>query len=573
MSSARELEVWGGLECSFVRVAHATRDQVGETGHNNRPEDIDLIAGLGIRTLRYPVLWEVVRREQRQPDWHWHDLQLDTLRKSGIAPIAGLVHHGSGPSYCDVLDPDFPRSLANYAGSVARRYPWIDRFTPVNEPMTTARLCGLYGYWHPHGRDEATCFRVVVAECRAIALSMKEIRRVTPNASLVQTEDIGRVFSTELLRYQADYENERRWLALDLLMGRVDPHHPLYRHLLTRGIDERHLAELVDDPSPPDIMGIDQYLTSDRFLDERLDRFPDETPGSNEQHRYVDVAAVRVEMPREEIGFLPRIRETWARYGRPVALTEVHNGCTREEQLRWLMDGWDAANTARGEGIDLRAVSVWSLFGAKDWNSLLTRSEGFYEPGAFDIRFDPPRPTVIAQAARALANCGRFHHPVLTRGGWWKPEPNPAWRPPPAISEGMYGILADCCASRRLDLIETASQSASGAEPNRDAWAVIHVESGFRSGGTNDGAPRLRLSCRYRTVEASKKVPLVVEAAFSLEPYSVVHAFLDLVVDGAEGQFRVATARPSGQYILEPQGKAEQATDRSTSHFRFARLV
>ena len=25
------------------------------------------------------------------------------------------------------------------------RYPWIDAYTPVNEPLTTARFSGLYG--------------------------------------------------------------------------------------------------------------------------------------------------------------------------------------------------------------------------------------------------------------------------------------------------------------------------------------------------------------------------------------------------------------------------------------------
>ena len=100
---------------------------------------------------------------------------------------------------------------------------------------------------------------------------MKEVRRIIPNAQLIQTEDIGRVFSTPLLQYQTDYENERRWLALDILVGRVDRSHPFHQRLLDHGIEERHLAELADDPCPPDIIGIDHYLTSDRFLDDCWD--------------------------------------------------------------------------------------------------------------------------------------------------------------------------------------------------------------------------------------------------------------------------------------------------------------
>lgn len=549
MNHLAPLELWGGLECSHIRIADEIRNQIADTGHDRRHGDIDLIAGLGIRTLRYPVLWESVCRVAGEQDWRWHDRQLELLRRSSIAPIAGLVHHGSGPIHCDVLDPAFPQSLARYAGDVARRYPWIERFTPINEPMTTARLCGLYGHWYPHGRDEGTCFRVVVAECRAIAASMREVRLVTPRAQLIQTEDIGRVFSRPLLAYQADHENQRRWLALDLLAGEVGPDHPLHRRLLDHGINERHLAELADRPCPPDVIGIDQYLTSDRFLDERDGAHPGEIRGSNGRHDYVDIAAARAGVPEAESGFLPRIHEAWGRYGIPLALTEVHNGCTRDEQLRWLMDAWSAAVSARSAGIDLRAVSIWSLFGATDWNSLLTRREGYYEPGAFDIRFDPPMPTAIASAARALANSAPFDHPVLARSGWWKLDARylPSRSLVVSGSRGLDVLLADCCAERRIDVEEA---SVSGEAPST-IWATIHAESGFGPGKRRRGQPLpLALICRYHAAQGETPLQLVVEAGHDLDPAHVIHAFLDLVIDGAAGRFRITKTGPGRQYAF-----------------------
>jgi dTDP-4-dehydrorhamnose reductase len=65
-------------------------------------------------------------------------------------------------------------------------------------------------------------------------------------------------------------------------------------------------------------------------------------------------------------------------------------------------------------------VTVWSLNGAVDWNSLLTKRNGFYEPGPFDVRSPVPRRTALAHAAEALAKTGTFDHPVLDRAGWWK---------------------------------------------------------------------------------------------------------------------------------------------------------
>src|SRR4051812_24310782 len=85
------LELWGGIECTVARIGDAYRDQVVETGHRDRPGDLAAIAGLGIRTLRYPVLWETVQPDGvGAPDWSWHDGRLAELRRLGIAPIAGL---------------------------------------------------------------------------------------------------------------------------------------------------------------------------------------------------------------------------------------------------------------------------------------------------------------------------------------------------------------------------------------------------------------------------------------------------------------------------------------------------
>src|SRR5829696_4565217 len=140
------VELWGGIECSVVRIGDEFRDQSRETGHRDRPEDLDAIAALGIRTLRHPLLWEHVAPER--PDarnWHWYDDRLAKLGKLGITPIAGLLHHGSGPHYTNLLDPEFPGLLADYAEAVARRYPGFEWFTPVNEPVTTARCSCLYG--------------------------------------------------------------------------------------------------------------------------------------------------------------------------------------------------------------------------------------------------------------------------------------------------------------------------------------------------------------------------------------------------------------------------------------------
>lgn len=421
IAAPEPLQLWGGLECTVARIKNQFRNQIRETGHHDRLEDLDRFAALGLRTLRYPVLLETISPEHPdQQDWTWHDERLNRLRELGVSPIAGLVHHGSGPSYTSLVDPGFPQIVADHAARVARRYPWITQYTPVNEPLTTARFSGLYGHWYPHGRDMGVFLRTLVNQCRAVVMAMQAIRRINPAAQLVQTEDLGKAFSTPVMQYQADYENERRWLSFDLLCGRLDRQHPWHATCLQAGIGAHELAAFAESPCPPDIIGVNHYLTSERFLDHRLAMYPGFHHNTTASHSYVDVEAVRIELPARSIGPEARLREAWERYRLPVAVTEAHHGCSRDEQVRWLMEVWNAAQRLRTEGCDIRAVTVWSLLGAVDWNSLLQHHNGFYEPGVFDARSDPPRPTVLAAATASLAATGEFDHPVLDRAGWWK---------------------------------------------------------------------------------------------------------------------------------------------------------
>ena len=411
------LEVWAGIECSYTRVGDRYADQLARTGLYDRPEELDRVIALGVRAVRFPVLWERWCALGSRA-WEWTDRALERLQGAGVTPIIGLMHHGSGPLHASLVDDAFPELLTQFAREVAERYPWVRHYTPINEPLTTARFATLYGHWYPHHTSPRTFGRAMVQQCRAIGQAMRAIREVTPTAQLVQTEDLGKAYATSVLQYQADFENERRWLTFDLLWGHVVDAHPLAVYLRWAGVDERVLLELADQPCPPDVVGINHYVTSERFLDHRLLRYPRALWGGNERHRYADVEAVRV-LGKGLAGPYALLREAWDRYRQPIAVTEVQLACTREHQLRWLHEVWHAALWLRTEGVDIRAVTAWSVFGAHDWSSLLTRNDGHYEPGAFDVRAPEPRDTALAQMIRSLAHCGWFDHAVLGSPGWW----------------------------------------------------------------------------------------------------------------------------------------------------------
>lgn len=575
------LEIWGGHECTVNRVRDSYRDQTCLTGHQDRIEDLARFAGLGIKTLRYPVLWERVAPDRPDlKDWRWSDKRLAEITRLGMRPIVGLLHHGSGPRYTSLVSDNFAVLFGEYAAAAAERYPWVEDWTPINEPLTTARFSALYGHWYPHAADEPSFWLALLNQIDGIRLAMQAIRRVNPAARLVQTEDLGQAYSTAPMIGLADYYNHRRWMTWDLLAGRVTAEHPLWPRLVELGFGDR-IRRINDGPCLPDIIGVNYYITGERFLDHRVDRYT--YPTAPEGHH--DVTAARVLDPAPS-GLDSLLRQAWQRYGLPVAVTESHLGCTREEQLRWLWETWQACVQLQSEGVDIRGLTAWALLGNVDWNSLLTVEAGHYEPGAFDLRGGQPRETAIAKLVRALGSVdhGSLPHPVLSGPGWWRRdiryehEPH-AWtdaRPAakqqpscrPILITGATGTLgqalAKACDGRGLTYILTDrttlaidnAEQIAAALDQRQPWAVVNAAGWVRVDDAEenagacmksnaDGAAMLATACAERGIHFTMFSSDLVFDGSKLSGYVESDRPRPLSVYGrskAEAELRVAQA-------------------------------
>jgi len=540
----RTLELWGGHECTVNRVGGVFHDQTERSGHEHRPQDLERFAALGLKALRYPVLWErIAPRAPDARDWTWTDARLARIRELGMRPIVGLLHHGSGPRYTSLVDDGFVGAFAAFARAAAERYSWVADWTPINEPLTTARFSALYGHWYPHLTDEPLFWAALLNQVEATVAAMREIRAVRPDARLIQTEDLGRTYATRPAAGQAEFDNARRWMTWDLLCGRVTPGHAMWSRLAGFGLGDR-LRRLAEAPCPPDVIGVNHYLTSDRFLDHRVRNYPPERIGGNDAMAFADVEAVRVALPAPA-GLEGVLEEAWERYRIPLAVTESHNGCTREEQVRWVREAWDTAGRLRARGVEVQAVTAWALLGTYDWNSLLTRHVGHYEVGAFDARVDPPRPTALAaELARIGGGEVAAPHPATLGPGWWRrdirlefqpvfrtvetPEPRREWdsaspKGAPLIITGATGTLGKALARacewrgvpyRLTDRTEAPLDDEAALERLLDAtgaWGVINAAGWVRVdeaeaaadacfAANAEGALRLARACRARGV-------------------------------------------------------------------------
>ena len=565
------LELWAGVECTVNRVGDDYSDQLERSGHAVRPRDLERLAELGVSTIRYPILWErTAPKALDKLDWSWADERMRSLRRLGLNPIVGLVHHGSGPPYTGITDPKFPEKLATYAGAVARRYPWVSAYTPVNEPLTTARFSCLYGHWYPHEREALSFAKALLLQCRATILAMRAIRLINPEAQFIQTEDLGKTFSTPTLAYQAEFENERRWLTFDLLCGRLTPDTPMWDYFLWLGVPPRELEWFLENQTSPHLLGINHYITSERFLDQRLTRYPASLHGGNGRHSYADVEAVRV-CSEGVAGPKAIMHEVWERYGLPIAMTEAHLGCTREEQLRWLNEIWCAAKQSRENHVDVRAVTAWAAFGTYDWNNLLTSNSGFYEPGIFDLRSPNPRPTALARLIKTISSGENFDHPTLDGPGWWHRLDRLSYPPVarrgqtipssvrsvkksgqssrPLLITGATGTLghafARICEKRglayqllsraQLDIADEASVGAAISQ--YEPWAIVNAAGYVRV----DDAEANQELCRRDNVTG----PANLARACANQGLPLVTFSSDLVFDGKKSEPYVESDPPS----------------------------
>jgi dTDP-4-dehydrorhamnose reductase len=558
----KPLELWGGLECTLNRVGDRYVDQCEKNGHYKRLSDLKLFKDLGLKKLRYPCLWEkVAPKDLDHCDWSYLDERLNELKRLDQDFIAGFLHHGSGPLYTSLIDPDFPEKLATYARLFAQRYPWVNDYTPINEINTTARFSLMYGHWYPHLRSNPLYLKSLILQCKGTILAMREIRRVNPKARLIQTDDIGKCQSTEILEYQRDQENERRWLAWDLLCGKVTTSHPLYNYFLQYGITERELMWFEDNACPPDVIGLNHYLLSNRYLDHRMEHFPEWTHGGNGLHSYADVGAV-------DTGFVDNIepeelfREAWNRYGISIAVTECHMRGGRESQIRWLDQIWKTAQKLHSEGISFEAVTVWSLLGTYDWHKLCTECENFYESGVFDLRNyeNHPQPTALSKMVKALATEGKFESPLLNSEGTWKTARRILWNAQPGqfstldhpegarpiIITGGRGTLgqafARVCGGRninykllnRQEMDITVSESIEAMIERYHPWAIINAAGYVRVDEAEDnqeicfkenveGAVKLARICRDHEIQLVNFSSDLVFDGKSEAPYTESH--------------------------------------------------
>ena len=344
-------------------------DQMAKCGHYRHwRTDFELLDELGIRFLRYGPPLHTTFLGPRRYDWDFADETFGYLKEHDIVPIVDLCHFGVPDWIGNFQNPDFPRLFADYASDFARRYPWAQLYTPVNEMFICALFSAAYGWWNEQLQSDRGFVTALKHIVKANVLAMACILEARPDAIFIQSES-SEYFHAEnpSAIKRAEIMNSKRFLSLDLNYGkRIDSE--MYEYLTDNGMTREDYHFFLERSSLRHhcIMGNDYYMTN--------------------EHRVRDDGSSSA--AGDVFGYDEITRQYYGRYKLPVMHTETNlmEGPNGDEAVNWLWKQWANVLRVRNDGVPTVGFTWYSLTDQMDWDVALRVENNRPTPvGLYDL--------------------------------------------------------------------------------------------------------------------------------------------------------------------------------------------
>jgi beta-glucosidase/6-phospho-beta-glucosidase/beta-galactosidase len=376
--------IWAaGIEDTFVpqtRPGHRPLDEYELMGHYTHwREDLALTNEVGLKALRWGVPWYKVEPEPGKFDWRWIDEVVPYMvEELKITPIIDLMHYGC-PFWLDreFANKDYPKYVARYAAEFANRYKSLIKwYTPLNEPIINALMCGMRGLWAPYLKGERGYIKIMMQLAKGIVRTVSAIKEIDADSIMVHVEATGltRTIRDDLISLARE-EQHRGYLCYDLISGRMTHDHLLFSWLIRNGASPDDLAELQNDKIKLDVLGLNfypQWSTKQIFLDNR------------------GRVAFR-DTEHEGTGFAELITDYYKRYEVPIMITETSAVGSDDIRSQWLESSTSTIKDLRAAGIPVIGYTWFPFFTMIDWRYRFSDEplENFYlELGMYNINRD-----------------------------------------------------------------------------------------------------------------------------------------------------------------------------------------
>jgi len=361
-----------GVECSVI--PHLKVDQFEWTQHDKLwRQDFKLIKDdFGEIAVRYCLPWNLIELQRGVFDWKLADERIDYIcGELGLKVMLDIMHFGT-PQWLPLAvgDPEFPEALENFTQKLVERYrDRINIFCPFNEPLVTSLFSGDFGFWPPHSRRWRGYMPVLNRVVQATIRATRAIRTTAPDATVILCDSCEHHHTREAqLEPDVRLRNLRRFAVLDLITGRVDPHHPLYKWFTSYGLSEPDLSWINSNRWAPDVIGLDYYSHTETQL-ESIN------------------GALRQRKPERPLGLYGCGMEYWNRYGIPLMVTETSIDGTNVDRELWLEQTVADCKRLRSEGVPMLGYTWWPFFDNVDWDGALLHHIGkIHDVGLYNLK-------------------------------------------------------------------------------------------------------------------------------------------------------------------------------------------
>ncbi|BFP51957.1 GH1 family beta-glucosidase [Streptomyces sp. CMC78] len=380
---------------TFCRVPGAVEG--GEHGdvacdhYHRMPEDVELIAGLGVDTYRFSLAWPRIQPGGRGPanekGLDFYKRLVDELQGRGVTPWITLYHW------------DLPQELEDAGGWPARdtalRFAEyaalahealgdrVEHWTTLNEPWCSAMLGYAYGLHAPGRRDLGDAMAAVHHLLLGHGLAAGALRDAAGSDPLELGITLNLGTATPETDSEADREACRRADGMGTRLY-LDPLvHGRYPEDIVADLAAQHIelpvreSDLAAIAAPLDVLGVNFYRGM-QFSGVTEDGSPLDAEGLPVV-RAVDRDLPRTAMdweitPTELTDLLVRLQRD---YALPTVITE--NGAAFDDTVAadgsvpdadrtaYLADHIAAVVAARARGADVRGYFAWSLMDNFEW--------------------------------------------------------------------------------------------------------------------------------------------------------------------------------------------------------------
>ncbi|MGW0992091.1 GH1 family beta-glucosidase [Streptomyces sp. NPDC002523] len=367
----REPSVWDVFTAEPGRVKDGSTAAVACDHYHRHPEDVALLAGLGVDAYRFSVSWP---RVNSPGGLDFYDRLVDELCAAGVRPVLTLFHWDL-PASLDWLKRDTASRFAEYVSVVAERLgDRVRKWITLNEPAEHTLLGHALDVHAPGRRLLFDALPVAHHQLLAHGLAVRALRAAGAT-------DVG-IANSHGPTWPASAESADVEAAdfYDVLLNRMFAE-PILLGAYPEGIGELLPGDVHSDlkvvAEPIDFYGVNYYAPTRVGAPQGTRTefggipMPAELPFSVQEIEGRPVTDFGWPIVPEGLTeLLTGFRDRYGDRLPPIVITE--NGCSYEgvddqDRIAYLDAHVRALHRAVDAGVDVRGYFVWSLLDNFEW--------------------------------------------------------------------------------------------------------------------------------------------------------------------------------------------------------------